>query len=78
MDSDVKALDGVRTHIKNRVAAANLGKELGESSLDARLEKLKSQAGTVQAAQKFDALRKQHVAAQQQQQGQQGGSNKTM
>ena len=75
MDSDVKALDNVRTHIKNRVAAANLGKELGESSLDARLEKIKSQVGNVQAQQKFDALRQQHLA--QQQQGQ-TGANKTM
>ena len=75
MDSDVKALDGVRTHIKNRVAAANLGKELSESSLDARLDKLKSQVGNVQAQQKFEALRKQHIASQQQ--GQQG-TNKTM
>jgi hypothetical protein len=75
MDSDVKALDGVRTHIKNRVAAANLGKELSENSLDARLEKLKSQSGNVQAQQKFAALRQQHVASQQQ--GSQG-ANKTM
>jgi phage shock protein A len=77
LDSDVKALDNVRTHIKNRVAAANLGKELNESSLDARLDKLKSQVGNVQAQQKFAALRQQHLAAQGQQQGQQG-NNKTM
>ncbi len=74
MDSDVKALDNVRTHIKNRIAAANLGKELNESSLDARLEKIKSQVGNVQAKNKFEELRKQHVA---QQQGQQG-TTKTM
>ncbi len=74
MDSDVKALDNVRTHIKTRVAAANLGKELSESSLDSRLEKIKSQVGNVQAKTKFEELRKQHVAAQQGQQG----TNKTM
>ena len=74
MDSDVKALDNVRTHIKNRIAAADLGKELNESSLDARLEKIKSQVGNVQAKSKFEELRKQHVAAQQGQQG----TNKTM
>ena len=74
MDSDVKALDNVRTHIKNRIAAADLGKELNESSLDARLEKIKSQVGNVQAKSKFEELRKQHVAAQQGQQG----ANKTM
>lgn len=75
LDSDVKALDNVRTHIKTRVAAANLGKELSENSLDARLEKIKSQVGNVQAQQKFAALRQQHVASQQQ--GSQG-TNKTM
>lgn len=75
LDSDVKALDNVRTHIKNRVAAANLGKELSESSLDARLEKIKSQVGNVQAQQKFAALRQQHLNAQKQ--GSQG-TNKTM
>lgn len=75
MDSDVKALDNVRTHIKTRVAAANLGKELSENSLDSRLEKIKSQVGNVQAKSKFEELRKQHIASQQQ--GQQG-SNKTM
>jgi phage shock protein A len=75
LDSDVQALDNVRTHIKNRVAAANLGKELSESSLDARLEKIKSQVGNVQAQQKFAALRQQHLNAQQQ--GSQG-TNKTM
>ncbi len=76
LDSDVKALDNVRTHIKNRVAAANLGKELGESSLDARLEKIKAQTGSVQAQSKFNQLRQQHLQAQ----GQQGaqGNNKTM
>ena len=74
MDSDVKALDNVRTHIKTRVAAANLGKELNESSLDSRLEKIKSQVGNVQAKSKFEELRKQHIASQQQ--GQSG--NKTM
>lgn len=74
MDNDVKALDNVRTHIKNRVAAANLGKELSESSLDSRLEKIKSQAGNVQAKNKFEELRKQHLAAQQGQQG----ANKTI
>jgi phage shock protein A len=74
MESDVKALDNVRTHIKNRVAAANLGKELGESSLDARLEKIKSQVGNVKAKSKFEELRKQHLAGQQGQQG----TNKTM
>jgi phage shock protein A len=69
LDSDVKALDNVRTHIKNKIAEANLGKELSESSLDARLEKIKSQVGSVQAQTKFQQMRQQHLNAQQQQQG---------
>jgi phage shock protein A len=66
LDSDVKALDNVRTHIKNKIAEANLGKELSESSLDARLEKIKSQVGSVQAQTKFQQMRQQHLNAQQQ------------
>src|SRR6266567_4058469 len=37
LDNEVKALDGVREHIKNTIAQANLNKELGETDLDARL-----------------------------------------
>lgn len=66
LDSDVKALDNVRTHIKNKIAEANLGKELSESSLDARLEKIKSQVGSVQAQSKFQQMRQQHLNNQQQ------------
>ncbi len=66
MESDVKALDNVRTHIKNKIAEANLGKELSESSLDARLDKIKSQVGSVHANTKFQEMRKQHLNAQQQ------------
>jgi phage shock protein A len=66
LESDVKALDNVRTHIKNKIAEANLGKELSESSLDARLDKIKSQVGSVQAQSKFQQMRQQHLNAQQQ------------
>jgi phage shock protein A len=66
LDGDVKALDNVRTHIKNKIAEANLGKELNESSLDARLDKIKSQVGSVQASTKFQQMRQQHLNAQQQ------------
>ncbi len=66
LDGDVKALDNVRTHIKNKIAEANLGKELSESSLDARLDKIKSQVGSVQANTKFQQMRQQHLNNQQQ------------
>ena len=72
VDAEVKALDNVRTHIKNTIAEANLGKELSESSLDSRLAALRSQVGDVQAKNQLAELKAKR-AAQQAQQG-----NKTM
>ena len=72
VDAEVKALDNVRQHIKNTIAEANLGKELSESSLDSRLDALRSQVGDVQARNQLAEL-KSKKAAQQAQQG-----NKTM
>ncbi len=65
VDAEVKALDNVREHIKNTVAAANLGKELSESSLDARLTALKSQTGDVQARQQLAELKAKRAQQQQ-------------
>jgi phage shock protein A len=69
VDAEVKALDNVREHIKNTIAQANLGKELADTSLDARLDKLKSQTGDVQARQQLAELKAKR-AAQQASQGQ--------
>ena len=69
VDAEVKALDNVREHIKNTIAQANLGKELADTSLDARLQKLKSQSGDVQAQQQLAELKAKR-AAQQASQGQ--------
>lgn len=69
VDEEVKALDNVRTHIRNVIAEANLSKELSDSSLDARLAGLRNQVGDVQAKQELAAL-KARKAAQQAQQGQ--------
>jgi phage shock protein A len=69
VDAEVKALDNVREHIKNTIAQANLGKELADTSLDARLQKLKSQTGDVQAQQQLAELKAKR-AAQQASQGQ--------
>lgn len=69
VDAEVKALDNVREHIKTTIAAANLGKELSESSLDGRLQALKAQAGDVQAKQQLAELKAKR-AAQQAAQGQ--------
>ena len=64
VDAEVKALDNVREHIKTTVAQANLSRELSESSLDARLEALKGQAGEVQARQQLAELKAKKAAQQ--------------
>ena len=69
VDAEVKALENVRDHIKTTVAAANLGKELSETSLDARLAALKDKAGDVQAKQQLAEIKAKR-AAQQASQGQ--------
>jgi len=71
VDEEVKALDTVRTHIKNTIAEANLGKELADSSLDSRLSKLRSEVGDVQAREELAAIKARKAA-------QQGQSQKTM
>ncbi|MFH1807805.1 MAG: PspA/IM30 family protein [Pseudomonadota bacterium] len=57
VDAEVKALDGVREHIKTTVAEANLGEELGQTDLDKRLAKLRSTAGNVTANEEWDKLK---------------------
>lgn len=69
VDEEVRALDNVRTHIKNTIAEANLGKELSESSLDSRLAALRNQTGDVQARKQLQEM-KAKKAAQQGGQGQ--------
>src|SRR5512140_3183504 len=65
VDDEVRALDSVRTHIKNTIAEANLSKELSDSSLDTRLAALKGQVGDVQAKQELEAMKARRAAAQQ-------------
>lgn len=57
VDAEVKALDNVREHIKNTVAAANLGDELKENDLDARLNKLRNASGEVTANDEWEKLK---------------------
>ena len=64
VDAEVRALDNVREHIRTTVAAANLGKELAETSLDGRLAALKSQAGDVQAKQQLAEIKANRAAQQ--------------
>jgi phage shock protein A len=62
VDNEVKALENVREHIKNTIAEANLGKELGESDLDARLKALRQQTGEVTSKTEWERLRNAQAA----------------
>ena len=68
VDDEVRALDTVRSHIKNTIAEANLTKELSDSSLDSRLSQLKNQVGDVQAKQELAAIKARRQAQQASQQ----------
>ena len=68
VDDEVRALDNVRSHIKNTIAEANLTKELSDSSLDARLSQLKNSVGDVQAKQELAAIKARKQAQQASQQ----------
>jgi phage shock protein A len=57
VDAEVKALDNVRTHIKNQISHANLNKELGEADLDGRLKKLRVGSGDVTAKSQLAELK---------------------
>jgi phage shock protein A len=57
IEGEVKALETVREHIKTTVAQANLERELGESSLDSRLAKLRVQSGDVNAKKQLEELK---------------------
>ena len=57
VDDEVRALDNVRTHIKNTIAQANLGQELADTSLDARLKSLRAQSGEVTARNQLDEMK---------------------
>jgi phage shock protein A len=57
VESEVKALENVREHIKTTVAQANLDKELSETSLEKRLAGLRAQSGEVAARQQLEQLK---------------------
>ena len=69
LESEVKALDGVREHIKTTVAQANLNSELGETDVDARLKALRAQTGDVTAKSEWERLQQARAAKTAQAQG---------
>ncbi|MSP16982.1 MAG: hypothetical protein EXR73_10285 [Myxococcales bacterium] len=64
LDAEVRALDGVREHIKNTIAQANLGSELKETDLDSRLSELRKQTGEVSSKSEWDRLKAAKAAQQ--------------
>lgn len=62
IDAEVKALSGVREHIKGRVAEAKLGAELRQSDLDVRLAGLTRSAGAVTARAQLEEMKKARAA----------------
>ena len=61
-DADVQALDNVRTSIDQLNAEADIGSELGDAGLDAKLAKIKAKTGSANARRKLDELKKQKAA----------------
>jgi phage shock protein A len=62
IDAEVKALSGVREHIKGRVAEAKLGAELRQSDLDVRLAGLTRSSGAVTARAQLEEMKKARAA----------------
>lgn len=61
-DADIKALENVRENIHKLQASADVGTEIKDNSLDARLKKIKEKTGDVTAKSQLDELKKQHAA----------------
>ena len=57
VDAEIRALDNVRTHIKNKVAEADLNDELKANDLDTRLANLQQKGAGAVAANKFAAMK---------------------
>lgn len=61
VDAELRALENVRTGIKNTIAQAKLGDELRESDLDTRLKSLQAGSAKATARAKLEALKKERA-----------------
>lgn len=61
-EADIKALDGVRENIHKLQAKADVGAEIKDQSLDARLKKIAEKTTDATARAQLDELKKQHAA----------------
>jgi phage shock protein A len=62
VDNEVKALEGVREHIKTTIAQANLNAELNENDVDTRLKKLRQSTGDTTAKSEWERLKAAQAA----------------
>jgi phage shock protein A len=61
-DADIKALEGVREHISQLQAQADVGTEIQGESLDARLKKVKEKTADSTARSQLDEMKRQLAA----------------
>ena len=61
-DADIKALEGVREHIHQLQAQADVGSEIKNNSLDERLKAIKGRTADVAARGQLDELKRQMAA----------------
>jgi phage shock protein A len=61
VDAELRALENVRTGIKDTIAKAKLGDELRETDLDNRLDALKAGSSKAVARAKLDAMKKERA-----------------
>ena len=61
VDAELRALENVRTGIKNTIAQAKLGDELRESDLDTRLKVLQAGSAKATARAKLEAMKKERA-----------------
>jgi phage shock protein A len=77
-DADIKALDGVRTHIQKLQAEADIGSEVQGDSLDAKLAKIREKAADSTARSQLDEMKKQMASRKAAAEGAGGGVKKTI
>lgn len=63
VDAEVRALDNVREHINQLTAETDLNKELGEQTIEHRLQKLRRQTGDVTARKQLEEMKAKRLAA---------------
>lgn len=63
MDADIKALDGVRESIHKLSAEADVTKEIGDQSLDKKLQNIKAKTASASARAQLEALKQAQAAS---------------